>query len=453
MPPGRSASVLTCIVAVERVTGIEPASPTWKHGPGKHVFAACGAKDLVKGYGLAPLTPSEAPCAPFIMAHNGATPDCRAERGGVMPRRRRTKSTGSIRANASGTWSARVYLGRGRHVALGSFDTKEAAERALILATADRERGSFVDPAKGEITLKDYAGMWLRHRPLRPRTVGLYDQQLRTHILPTLGELPLGRISPMQVRRWYGTLVKTSGLSPVTAAKCYRLLRTILTTAVEDELIAKNPCALKGAGNEKSPERPVATVQQVAAIADAVDPRFRALILMATYSTLRWGELTALTRRRIDLDNHTVTVVEQSLELADGSIVIGPPKSDAGHRTVALPPTLVTELQRHLDEYVDRDRDALVFLGAKGAQLRRANWNVKWKAACAAAGVEGLRFHDLRHTGNTLAAASGASTKELMARMGHSSPRAALIYQHATKDRDRAIALALEQMIVAAAPS
>ena len=88
-------------------------------------------------------------------------------------------------------------------------------------------------------------------------------------------------------------------------------------------------------------------------------------------------------------------------------------------------------------------------MGEKGASLRRGNWNVKWRAATAASGMNGLRFHDLRHTGNTLAAATGASTKELMVRMGHSSARAALIYQHATVERERLIATALDEMFVA----
>ncbi len=90
---------------------------------------------------------------------------------------------------------------------------------------------------------------------------------------------------------------------------------------------------------------------------------------------------------------------------------------------------------------------ALVFTGAKGAPSRRSNWSVKWRAACRHVGVEGLRFHDLRHTCNTLRAATGASTRELMHRMAHSSASAALRYQHATKKRDAVIAAALDRLI------
>src|SRR5207247_5674084 len=105
------------------------------------------------------------------------------------------------------------------------------------------------------------------------------------------------------------------------------------------------------------------------------------------------------------------------------------------------------ELVTHLDRYVGPGDDALVFVGAKGARLRRANWWPIWREATRTVGVEGLRLHDLRHTCNTLTAATGASTRELMHRMGHASARAALRYQHATRDRDAVIATALNDLI------
>ena len=88
-------------------------------------------------------------------------------------------------------------------------------------------------------------------------------------------------------------------------------------------------------------------------------------------------------------------------------------------------------------------RRGLVFVGPKGGKLRRSNFNKIWSKACVRAGIPGAHFHDLRHTGGTLSATTGATTKELMARLGHSSPRAAMIYQHATRDRDKLIAAAL----------
>ena len=243
-----------------------------------------------------------------------------------------------------------MYVGSGRHVSLGSFRTKADAERALLLAVADRERGAWVDPRNGKLTLAAYAEHWLEHRHgLRIRTVELYRSQLDNHILPALGRRELSKLSTAEVRAWHAGLTKDAGLAPTTAAKCYRLLRSILNTAVEDELIVKNPCIIKGAGTERSPERPIATIAQVDALADAIDPRWRALVLLATYGSLRWGELTALTRQRIDLQppaRWRWWSRRSSSPVA--TRVLGPPKTDAGRRMVTLPAFVVDELVDHL---------------------------------------------------------------------------------------------------------
>jgi integrase len=127
------------------------------------------------------------------------------------------------------------------------------------------------------------------------------------------------------------------------------------------------------------------------------------------------------------------------------------PKSRAGRRTVAFPAELVPEIRWHLERFAEPGERGLVFVGPQGARLRRSNFGRIWVKACAKAGVPGVHFHDLRHTGGTLAAATGASLKEPMARLGHSSTRAALIYQHATRHRGQAIAMALGDLAVRSA--
>jgi integrase len=268
---------------------------------------------------------------------------------------------------------------------------------------------------------------------------------LRKHVLPHLGSALVGNLRPSDVRTWHANLLK-SGVGAVTVAKAYRLLRTVLGTAVSDGMLAKNPCNIRAGGIERSPERPTATVAQVDALADAVGERHRALVLLAAYSGLRLGELLALRRVRLDLEAGVVHVTEGEHELVGGTIITGPPKTEAGHRQVAIPPHLLPVLREHLDRFVRPGPDALVFGGEKGGWLRRSYWNVKWRDARDEVGLPGFRFHDLRHTGNTLAAATGASTRELMNRLGHSSPQAALRYQHATAERDRGIANALSDL-------
>jgi len=327
-----------------------------------------------------------------------------------MTRRRRQKGTGAVRKLPSGRWQARADSGDGELISLGSFTTKMDADGALRLAAGDQVRGDWIDPRAGQITLHDYASDWLESRStIRQRTRELYASLLRNHILPDLGGLAIAAITPRRVRQWHARMVSHGASGGVTVAKCYRLLRTILTTAIEDELITRNPCMITGAGVERSPERPVATIPQVYAIASAVESRYRMLVLLATFTSLRFGELAALTRRRIDLDTGLITITEAASELNDGTRVVGDPKTSAGRRTVAIPPALLADLGLHLDRFAQPGRDGLVFVGPLGGPLRRSNWSKTWRSTVDGLNLEQLHFHDLRHTGNTLAAATGAS--------------------------------------------
>jgi integrase len=131
------------------------------------------------------------------------------------------------------------------------------------------------------------------------------------------------------------------------------VLRAILNTAVEDGLIRRNPCRVRGAGNDGSPERPVLTIEEVYAVADAVPDRYRVFVLLGTFASLRFGELAALRRRDIDLDASPVYVRRALAELQDGSLITKGPKSEAGKRVVAIPAIILPEVRRHLDEYAE----------------------------------------------------------------------------------------------------
>lgn len=262
----------------------------------------------------------------------------------------------------------------------------------------------------------------------------------------------MSKISPSSVRSWRAELLTAGKPGPPTVAKCYRLLHAILATAVEDELIPRSPCVLRGASTDRPAERPTATIEQVYAIADEIEPSLRTMVLFATFTGLRLGELRALRRSRVDVLHRTVRVVEQFQELSSGRLVLGPPKTDASRRIVSIPEVLIPDLEdHHLATYSAPGKDGLVLCGTRQQPLHRKTFYRNWNAAVAAVGLPGFHFHDLRHTGKTLAAATGASTKELMSRMGHSSPRAALIYQHATQERDESIAAALSALIEAGA--
>jgi integrase len=276
---------------------------------------------------------------------------------------------------------------------------------------------------------------------------------LDNHLLPTFGDLAIGAIDEATVRQWRKERLDSGKVAkrpfgPVTVAKAYRLLHAILTTAVdEDRIIRRNPCRILGAGKEESPEREIVPLPVVFVLADAVPVRYRALVLLATFADLRWGELAGLRRENIDLAACEIRITETMAQLDRGGLVPGTPKSRAGKRTVAFPAELAPEIRRHLERFAEPGERGYVFVGPKGGKLRRQNFRLLWIRARESVGLPDLHFHDLRHTGGTMTATTGASLKELMARLGHSSVRAAMIYQHATRDRDQAIAKALGTLV------
>lgn len=355
---------------------------------------------------------------------------------------------GRVRKLPSGRYQARYPGPDGQlRAAPDTFERKRDAELWLSAKETEIARGDWLDPEAGKVGLREYGAAWIRERPgLRPRTVTLYEGLLRIHIGPALGKFALTEITAPRVRRWRRDLLD-AGVGPVTVAKAYRLLRSILNTAVGDRLIGKNPCQIPGAGQERSPERPTATLEQVFQIAAVVPDRYRLLVLLACFSSLRWGEVAALARRHVDPEQGTVTVERTVVELVTGKLVFGPPKSEASARMVTVPAALLPDVEDHLTAYVGEGPDALLFVGPKGGLLRRSNFQDYWRKAVAEAGVPGLHLHDLRHTGNTWAADSGANLRDLMDRMGHSTTRAALIYLHRTSGRDKKIADALSRMV------
>jgi integrase len=362
-------------------------------------------------------------------------------------------SWGNVRKLPSGKFQARYCIDYVWHSAPATFRTKKEADSFLAGVRADLDRGVWLDPGAGKVSVADYSVRWLRERPqLRPRTVELYEGLLRNHINPSLGATQMNQLSSARVREWRATMLRSGKPGVSAVAKCYRLLHAIFATAVEDGLVPRNPCIIKGASIERPAERPVASIAQVFEIADAIEAQYRAMVMLGTFCSLRLGEIRALRRRHVDVLHRTVRVEEQIQELSNGELVVGPPKSDAGVRTVAIPPAILPEIEAHLASFVGVDADAMLFSNINGAPLRRATFYTVWSRAMKRVGITGLRFHDLRHTGNTLAAMTGASTKELMSRMGQSSPRAALIYQHATQARDEAIANGLSTLIEAQRP-
>ncbi|HLZ37440.1 MAG TPA: site-specific integrase [Mycobacteriales bacterium] len=247
----------------------------------------------------------------------------------------------------------------------------------------------------------------------------------------------------MVVREWHGAALRGSA-GRTSIAQSYRFLRAVLNTAVADGSIARNPCRIRGAGSDRAPERPVATPAQIAALADAITPRYRAAVLLGAWGGLRRGEILGLLRDDVDLDYGRVTVRRTRTELlSTGDRFDSPPKTAAAYRMVALPPHVVPEIAYHLEHFAGSER---VFVARDGSPMRGDALRQAFERARNQVGLPELRFHDLRHTGQTLAAAAGASLADLMRRLGHSSTIAAKRYLHATDNRDREIAERLTRL-------
>jgi integrase len=276
---------------------------------------------------------------------------------------------GAVRQYRSGRWTASYIDPTGqRRRAPHTFATKTDAEVWLSQVEADITRKDWRDPDAGAVNFKEYALKWVPERGLAPLTEELYLRLLRLHILPTFEAHDLDEITPPRVREWRAERLNTTGAA-TTVAKAYRLLKAILETAADDELIRRNPCRVRGAGKEAAVERETATVEQVDKLADAIGPRWRLMVYLGAYGPLRPEEQAELRRKDVGLDDMTIRVRKAAPELCTGERAEGPTKSEAGKRYVVLPGFLHPDLRRHLEWYAEKGPDGLLFVGEKGAPL------------------------------------------------------------------------------------
>ncbi|MGQ9408943.1 tyrosine-type recombinase/integrase [Mycolicibacterium gilvum] len=365
---------------------------------------------------------------------------------------------GSVDKLATG-YRARYFGPDGRrHKAPVLFLTKTDARAWLAQRHSEIVAQQWTPPQAIEVhktTFTEYADQWLltrqvAGRPLKDRTREHYQALLDDHITATFGALPLASITADDVRQWYA---RTLTDKPTMRSHAYGLLRTILATAVSDGKISVNPCSIRGAGTAKRVHkvRP-ATVGEIGTIADAMPAQWSLMVLLAAWLAMRFGELTELRRKDIDLSAEVVRVRRAVVRTDDGFKVTSP-KSDAGIRDIAIPPHLIPAIEAHLSKHVGSKPDSLLFPAVGGAHLAPATLYRRFYAARAKAKRDDLRWHDLRHSGAVLAAATGATLAELMARLGHSTPQAAMRYQHAAQGRDRQIAKLLSAIAQADTPT
>lgn len=355
-----------------------------------------------------------------------------------------------------------------RYTAPKTFLTEKDARGWLSLRQSEIIRKAWVPPEADEqpvpkLTFQTYSKTWMAQRDLKDRTREHYEKLLDNHIVPTFGALPIASITADDVRAWHA---KMGAKTPTLRAHAYGLLRTIMGTALSDGKTKVNPCVIRGAGSARRVHkiRP-ASLPEIATIAEEMPERYRTMVLLAAWCALRFGELTELRRKDITIVEPTeeqlanalansepppepygIVRVERAVVRTEAGFTPTTPKSDAGRRDVEIPPHLLPAVKDHLTRFVDPDKDALLFPAQQGGHLAPASLYRQFYKARSTAKRDDLRWHDLRHSGAVLAAATGATLAELMARLGHSTPAAAMRYQHAAQGRDRQIAKLLSKL-------
>ncbi len=365
----------------------------------------------------------------------------------------RRRTFGTLRTMRNGRIQASyIYDDGKRYYATHTYDNRTDAEGWLANERKLIELGEWSPPETraalktvAGVTLREYSEQWMKHRDLTPKTRALYMRLLNTRILPDLGDEILRAITPAKVRAWWVGLGKTT---PTSNTHAYQLLKAIYNTAVEDKVATENPCQIKSAARPPKPRdvKPL-TPAELDKVAESAPEAYRVAVPVAAWCGLRFGELIELRRKDIQNDDDRMVLkIRRAATRVENKLVVGPPKTDAGIRDVTVPPHVAEQLREHMKKYTGRGPEAFVFTTTRGRRLSTTAFTKSVKAGFAAVGKPDMRVHDLRHVGATLAAQAGATTKELMSRLGHSSPGMAMRYQIAAQERDAKIAEAMSKL-------
>jgi integrase len=326
---------------------------------------------------------------------------------------------------------------------------KEVTEHFRLISKAkdrqkevayEKEHDQYIDPRLGKIRFGELARQRLDASiDLRDSTKATNGSYMRCHILPRFGDRPIGRLRAAEIQAWVSEL-SDKGLSPKTIRECYRLLASVLQFAVDSGFLVQSPCGrtVKLPRIPHQEQRFLSAVQ-IDEVADAIGDHYRALVYSAAYLGCRWGELCGLKRSNLDLLRRRVQIVGTLEEIGGRVRYVPETKSSASRRALMLPRFLVDMLAAHLAQAPSSE---YVFTNLRGGVLHRSSFRSShWLPATRKAGLEGVRFHDLRHSAVALAIAQGAHPKEIQARLGHSSITTTLnVYAHLFPSLDEQLA-------------
>jgi integrase len=328
-------------------------------------------------------------------------------------------------------WQLRYRDANGKQIKENFEKLTDAEDRQKIVG-AELLKGSYIDPKAGKVTLRSYVekSWWETQVHLRPGTRETYERHLQKHILPNLGNRSLGAMKRPAMKSFVAGISKV--LAPSTVHTVFAVLRRIMQSAVDDELIASNPCS-RVPLPEISPRvlKPLSP-QAVVAPANAVPTRYRVTVWLAAGAGLREGEALGLTVPRINIDERKIHVEEQMQRK-----LLSPLKTKASRRTIPVDDLVIREIKAHMGRYREGEHHLLV-TNRCSRPVQRGSFNDCWRKAVKDAGLpKGTRFHDLRHFYASVLISHGLHPKTVQARLGHATMAETMdTYGHLFPDAD-----------------
>lgn len=356
-------------------------------------------------------------------------------------------ASGSVKKRPSGKWAARWREAPGAREKLRTFDLKTDAEQFLAETLADIRRGTYIDPRAGDVTFRVWAEEWRTRQQHRPSTATLVEGHLRNHVYPEIGDRPLATIRPSQIEALVMTLSKK--LAASTVETVYRYVAAVFAAAVRDRLILSTPCDRIRLPKINATKVVPLEVSEVLAIADALDDRYRALVMLAAGTGMRQGECFGLSVDRVDFLRKRITVDRQRNTVPESEELFGPLKTPASERTIPIADVTVLELSEHIRKY-GTGPEGLIFTTEGGLPMQRNRFGDLWRGMRRRSPEvpDRAKFHDLRHFYASMLIREGESVKVVQARLGHASASETLdTYSHLWPDSEDQTRSAVESVL------
>lgn len=328
----------------------------------------------------------------------------------------------------------------------GTYASRREAVKAGRRVDGRVEDGTWINPAAGRITFRDYVEQtWWPSRHLEVSTRAAYRSYLDRHFIPFFGHRPMSSISPSTVQAWV-TQASAEGLSSRSLTKYHVMLHGIFKRAVRDRVILHNPCADTELPKVAPRKVRILTPEEFERLLAEIPERFNDLVRTDIETGLRWGELVALRPRHVDFLRRLLSVEETVVEVSKRNsptgerMVFKPYPKDDEFRTLRVSQDLLDLLARRI-ERMGLGRDDLLFPSTQqrgDVPLSRNTFRTRyWLPALARAGIDfQVRFHDLRHAHASWLLAGGADLKAVMERLGHAQIQTTQKYLHTLPDAD-----------------